>query len=70
MRHKARSDGKIYAEMIDSVTQELQQHDNKKSSMGLIESCIDKIEEDAHTLARNRAESDDTAMRLALCDIV
>jgi hypothetical protein len=57
--------------MIDSVTQELQhENNNNKSSMGLvsnqIENCIDLIQEEAHTLARNRAESADTASHQSL----
>ena len=68
MRFKSRSNGKIYVEMIDSVTQELQQ--DNKSSMGLvsnqIENCIDIIQEEAHTLARNRAESADNVSHQSL----
>jgi len=66
MRFKGRSNGKIYVEMIDSVTNELQQENNNdnKSSVGRvsnqIENCIDLIQEEAHTLARRRVESLDT----------
>ena len=52
--------------MIDSVTQELQD----RSSMGLvstqIETYIDLMQAEAHTLARNRAESADTASHQSL----
>jgi flagellin-like hook-associated protein FlgL len=58
---------KTYVEMIDTVTQELRE---SSSSIGLvsnqIESCIDLMQEEAHTLARKRAESVDTASHQSL----